>query len=189
MITYTEKDINLSSIMRESKLYNLVTAVKYHIYGLRQVNNPVVSIDYEENSVNEKFIKGIKALTEFFKLNEIEVECFNSSGHRQTNIGLRVDLRKYLSSKKKPILASSILSTIIYCLEDRIDVEQISKYKLSKIPKFETKNCGVISGQPGKMCEYGWWDEEIETNIMKIMKQHSNFSRHEAVQHLFTARQ
>ena len=46
MITITETDTLLPAIMREAKLYNLITKQKYHVYGLRRENNPVVLIEY-----------------------------------------------------------------------------------------------------------------------------------------------
>ncbi len=140
MITITEKDTLLPAIMKEAKLYNLVTKQKYHVYGLRRENNPVVLIEYADCYVNDDFRKRMTDLLEFFKLNNIEAEFSNESDSRDIAIGLRIDLRKTLNKNEKPLLAASVLSTIVYCLEDRLDIEQMKKYKLSSIPTFTRQN-------------------------------------------------
>ena len=140
MITITEKDTLLPAIMKEAKLYNLVTKQKYHVYGLRRENNPVVLIEYADCYVNDDFRKRVTDLLEFFKLNKIEAEFSNESDSRDIAIGLRIDLRKTLNKNEKPLLAASVLSTIVYCLEDRLDIEQMKKYKLSSIPTFTRQN-------------------------------------------------
>lgn len=136
MITATETDTNLPEILKESKLRNLVTREKYHIYGLRREENPAVLIEYEEEYVNSDFKSRVTALSYFLELNGIGVECFTNSDSRGVDVGLRIDLRQHLNKNGKPLLAASILKTVIYCLEDRIDVENMKKYKLSSIPTF-----------------------------------------------------
>ena len=140
MITITEKDTLLPAIMKEAKLYNLVTKQKYHVYGLRRENNPVVLIEYCKDYVDEGFLNRLGDLLEFFKLNNIEIEFSNDYVERGIAIGLRIDLRKTLNKNEKPLLAASVLSTIVYCLEDRLDIEQMKKYKLSSIPTFTRQN-------------------------------------------------
>jgi hypothetical protein len=140
MITITETDTLLPAIMREAKLSNLVTKQKYHVYGLRRENNPVVLIEYADCYVNDDFRKSVTDLLEFFKLNNIEAEYSNESDERGVAIGLRIDLRKTLNKNEKPLLAASVLSTIVYCLEDRLNIEQMKKYKLSSIPTFTRQN-------------------------------------------------
>jgi hypothetical protein len=140
MITITETDTLLPAIMREAKLSNLVTKQKYHVYGLRRENNPVVLVEYADCYVNDDFRKSVSDLLEFFKLNNIEAEFSNESDERGVAIGLRIDLRKTLNKNEKPLLAASVLSTIVYCLEDRLNIEQMKKYKLSSIPAFTRQN-------------------------------------------------
>jgi hypothetical protein len=139
MITITENDTNLPLIMKEGKLSNLVTKQKYHVFGLRQENNAPISIEYESGFLNESFKKRIKSLVEFFKLNEIDVECISNSSNRRIDIGLRIDVRQLLNPQGKPVFASSVLSTIIYCLEDRVNIEQMKQYKLPSMPKLPPK--------------------------------------------------
>ncbi len=140
MITITETDTLLPAIMREAKLYNLVTKQKYHVYGLRRENNPAVLIEYADSYVTDDFRNRLTSLIEFFKLNGIETEFSNETDDRSIAIGLRIDLRKTLNKNEKPLLAASVLSTIVYCLEDRVDIEQMKKYKLSSIPTFARQN-------------------------------------------------
>ena len=57
----------------------------------------------------------------------------------RVDIGLRLDLRKFINRNRKPILAATVLSTIVYALEDRIDGEQMKKHRVSDIPKLQPK--------------------------------------------------
>jgi hypothetical protein len=139
MITITEKDTNLSLIMKEGKFFNLVTRLKYHVFGLKQENNSPILIQYEKTYADIEFISKVKSLVKFFKLNEIEVELNNASKSRQIDIGLRIDVRTLLNTHKKPLFAVSVLSTIIYCFEGRVDIEQMKKYKVSSLPKLNPK--------------------------------------------------
>jgi len=135
MITFTEKDFNLTKIKRESKLFNLLTKNKYHVYGLRQEENPPVLIEFDNDFVDATFRKSIDSLISFFKSNGIDVEIFDESESRKVDIGLRKDIRAIVNKNESPVFASSILSTIVYCLENRIDLDQLMKYRLSSIPK------------------------------------------------------
>ena len=133
----SKKDFNLAEIRNESKLFNLVTRYKYHVRGLRQKGNPSVFIEYYHDRVDEGFEETLAALVEFFKENGIEVQTYNKSddGNR-VGIFLRRDLREILDRRGKPTLAASVLSTIVYCLEGRIDLNQLQRYKLVSVPKF-----------------------------------------------------
>lgn len=186
MITATETDTNIPAVMKEAKLYNLITKQSYHVQGLRRENNAVVLIEYAGCYADADFIKRLDSLTKFFKLNNIEIEISNESNSRRIDIGLRIDLRQTLNRNKKPLLAASILLTVIYCLEDRIDIEQMKKHKLPSIPKFVhktniTSRPTEISGSPGQMCDYGWWDKTMEEKILKAMKDNSNINREQAI--------
>jgi hypothetical protein len=136
MIDFNEKDTNLTKVRSESKLFNLVTRYKYRVYGLRQNDNPAVLIEYHYDRVDDKFKEKLEALCEFLKANGIEIDTYSESDNpNRVDIGLRKDLRIFVNKNDKPMLASSILSTIIYCLEGRIDLDQLKKFKLSAIPK------------------------------------------------------
>jgi hypothetical protein len=148
MITFTETDTNVPALIRESKLHNLVTRLKYHTYGLRQENNPVILIEYGGRFVDDGFHSRISSLKEFFTLNEIDIEISDESDNRRIDIGMRIDLRKMVNKNDKPLLAASVLSTIIYCLEDRLDIEQMKKCKLPSIPKFAVRTSPVLANLP-----------------------------------------
>lgn len=136
MIDFNEHDTNLTKVRSESKLFNLVTRFKYRVYGLRQNDNPAVLIEYHYDRVDGQFKEKIGALLEFLKANGIEAESYSESDTpNKIDIGLRKDLRTFVNKNDKPMLAASILSTIIYCLEGRIDLDQLKKFKLSAIPK------------------------------------------------------
>lgn len=138
MVTFTDTDANLSLIMQEAKLFNLVTKFKYHCYGLRLRRNYPISIDYNgTKTYDATFIQRLNGIVTFFKNNGIEMEICNQASKNGVNIGLRLDVRQVLNSNKKPIFAASVLSTIVYCLEDRLDIEQMKKFVLPSIPKFK----------------------------------------------------
>ena len=138
MIEFKETDFNLTKVKRESKLFNLVTTYKYVVYGLRMADNPPIQIEYYFDRVDEHFEERLEALTEFFKANNIEINIYDRSDKKDSIlIGLRRDLRSIVNKNGKPMLASSILSTIVYTLEGRVDPEQVKKYKLSTLPKLQ----------------------------------------------------
>ncbi len=139
MITINTTDFNLKKILQESKLSNLVTRNKYYVYGLCQENNPAIIIEYNNNKVNKNFKKNIESLVEFFKLNEMEIQTYGDFICNKVSIGLRRDMRDILNSNKRPIFASSVLCTIVYALEDRINIEQMKKYKLNSLPRLNNR--------------------------------------------------
>lgn len=135
MIDFNQNDFNLTKIRHETKLGNLTTRNKYRIYGLRQENNPLILVEYHYDKVCRDFDTRIDAVVKFFKTNGIDVDVYNESEANRVDIGLRKDLRGMVNKHDQPIFAATVLSTIVYCLEGRIDLDQMSKYKLSKIPK------------------------------------------------------
>lgn len=139
MIDFNQNDFNLTKVRHESKLANLITRQKYRIYGLRQAENPPVLIEYDGENVTEDFGKRLNVLVKYFKANGIEVETFDGSETQRVDVGLRKDLRAIVNQQEQPLFAASILSTIIYCLEGRIDLEQMAKYKLANIPKLPVR--------------------------------------------------
>lgn len=135
MIEFVEKDFNIVSIKKESKLFNLATQYKYDVYGLRQEGNPPVLIEFLPSlGRDNNFVEKLNALVSFLKSNGIEVETHPTSNNNKIYIGLRRDLRAFVNKNNKPILSSSILSTIVYCLEGRVDLDSLIKYRLSNIP-------------------------------------------------------
>jgi len=138
MIEFKETDFNLTKVRRESKLFNLITVNKYFIYGLRQSDNPTIMIEYHYNNVEESFGERLDALKQFLTSNSIDVEIYDQSDNKgRVDIGLIKDLRSIVNKNRKPMLASSVLSTTIYALEGRIDIEQLKNYKLLTMPKLE----------------------------------------------------
>ena len=134
MIDFNENDFKLTDISREAKLFNLVTRYRYRVYGLRQEENPPILIEYHFDKVDEKFGERLKALVEFFKANGISVDSFAEAETNRVDIGLRRDLRAFVNKNDKPLFAASILSTIVYSLEGRVDLEQLKQFKLRVTP-------------------------------------------------------
>ena len=135
MITFNQSDDNIPAIRMESKLFNLFTRIKYHVYGTVTEGCPLIFLEYNPHLVDTKFKKRIQGLNYFFKLNKINF-LVNESNEKQILIGLRKDLRDFVNRENKPIFAASILSTIIYTLEDRVNIEEMKNYKLLNVPKF-----------------------------------------------------
>lgn len=146
MIEFNEHDFNLTKVKRESKLFNLVTRFKYRVYGLRQNDNPAVLIEYHYDKVDDKFKERLEVLCNFIRSNGIEIETFSESETPRVDVGLRKDLRAFVNKNGKPMLASAVLSTIIYCLENRIDLEQLKKFKLVNIPKLTPPPSTGVAG-------------------------------------------
>lgn len=138
MIDFCENDYNLVAIRRESKMFNLASRYPYRVYGLRQENNPPILIEYNYERVDDGFEDRLTVLVEFFKAHGIQVDTYSESEDgNKVFVGMRRDLREHVNKNGKPILASAIVSTIIYCLEGRIDVDALGKYKLPSIPNFQ----------------------------------------------------
>lgn len=135
MVEFNENDFNLLKISGESKLGNLVTRFKYRVYGLKQEGNPVILIEYHYNRVDEGFNERVEALGKFLKANRIQLGVYHATNTKGVDIGLRRDLRAVLNKNGKPTFASGIISTIIYCLEGRIDLNDLQRYKLSVVPR------------------------------------------------------
>lgn len=135
MIEFNQNDFKLTDISRESKLFNLVTRFRYRVYGLKQEDNPPVLIEYHFSRVDKKFNERLDALKKFLGANGITADSYSESESNRIDIGLRRDLRSFVNRNDKPILASSVLSTVVYCLEGRVDIEQMLKFKLKVVPK------------------------------------------------------
>lgn len=128
MIEFNEKDFQMSAIRRESKLFNLQTKNSFRVYGLKRKGNALVHLSYNYDTVDEEFDDNLENLVEFFENNGIEFVWESGGGTPKICIGLRRDLRD------RVILSSSIIQTIIYCLEGRLEIK--SGYKVNGVPKF-----------------------------------------------------
>lgn len=135
MVEFNENDFNLVRISNESKLGNLITRFKYRVYGLKQEGNPSILIEYHYNNVDEGFNERVEAITKFLKANSITAKVYYAGNIKGIDIGLRKDLRAVLNKNGKPMFASGIISTIIYCLEGRIDLKELQRYKVSVVPR------------------------------------------------------
>ncbi len=135
MVEFNANDFNLVKISNESKLGNLVTRFKYRVYGLKQEGNPPILIEYHYNRVDEGFDERVQAIGKFLKSNGIKVVVYHTVNTKGIDIGLRRDLRAVLNRNEKPMFASGIISTIIYCLEGRIDLKELQRYKVSVVPR------------------------------------------------------
>ena len=127
MIDFNLNDFNLSKVKVQSKLGNLVTKHEYRVYGLCQANNAPILIQYSFEAFDS--IKD-KNLTNFLKKNNIKVEIeeIEKSHNNKIFIGLRRDLRSHI------LLSASILQTIIYFLEGRVDLKE--DFTIKGIPRF-----------------------------------------------------
>ena len=146
MIEFIQNDTNLTKIQRESKLFNLVTRYKYRVYGLRQDNNPPVLIEYHYDKVDEHFGEKLDAVVKFLKANNIQVDTYNEAETNRVEVGLRKDLRLVVNKNKKPLLAASLISSIIYALEGRTDLEQLKKYKIISMPTLAPVSFDYVPG-------------------------------------------
>lgn len=127
-ISFNEKHHQLPTIRRESKLFNLQTANTFRVYGLRNEGNPLIHLSYNYDIVDDEFDEKLEKLIAFFEANGIQFEWESGGGDEEICIGLRRDLRDHI------LLSASILQTIVYCLEGRLDVKPT--YKIKGIPKF-----------------------------------------------------
>ena len=127
-IEFNEKDFQMATIRRESKLFNLQTINNFRIYGLKRTGNVLVHLSYNYDVVDDEFDDRLEKLIAFFHNNGIQFEWESGGGPERICIGLRRDLRDHT------VLTSSILQTIVYCLEGRLDIKP--SFKIKGIPKF-----------------------------------------------------
>lgn len=127
MIEFSEKDFQMKPLRRESKLFNLQTKQPFRVYGLQKKGNPLIHLSYNYDTMDEDFEDNLGILIEFFENNGIEFRHEGGSGTPKVCIGLRWDLRDRL------LLCSSILQTIVYCLEGRLALN--ADYKVKGLPK------------------------------------------------------
>ena len=130
MIEFNKKDFQLDVVGRESKLFNLQTKNAFRVYGLRTKGNPLVHLSYNYDMVDDAFDAEMEKLIAFFQNNGIEFQWESGGGTAKVCIGLRRDLRDHT------VLCCSILQTIIYSLEGRLNLK--TNFKIKGIPKFPT---------------------------------------------------
>jgi hypothetical protein len=131
MVEFNELDFGLNKVRIDSKLFNLLTKNAYRVYGLKNPNNPLIHVSYNYDTVDEAFDKHIENLAAFFEQNGMKFIAESGGGSEKVCIGFRRDLREHV------ILTSSILQTIVYCLEGRLDLGNNKKAKITGLPKFE----------------------------------------------------
>lgn len=142
MISYNESDTNVMTICRNFESRGF-TKYKYYIYGLHNSEVPVL-IEHGSNLGDEDKIK-LSSLSEFFKLNGIDVEFLAVNKRAQIDIGLRLDLRRIVNKHGNPTLASAIVSTIISTMEGSIDMKKLKTYEIPSKPKFSTDDYVRVS--------------------------------------------
>jgi hypothetical protein len=128
MIEFNDNDFNIEKISVDSKLFNLVTIYPYRVYGLKQGDNPLVLIEFNSNVVDSDFMDRLNDLDKFFMANGIDFVAEDTEEGNKVFVGLRKDIRKHV------VLSSSILQTIVYCLENRLNLKK--EIKIPGIPKF-----------------------------------------------------
>src|SRR5579859_3233220 len=124
MISFNKKDEKMGEIAKLSKIVGALTKEDYRVYGLRNSNNPPILIEYSEHSdVYDKLDSKCTKLDAFFKKNGIDItfgpledETEDGTDYK-VYIGLRRDVRNDLP------LTCALLKTIIYFIEDKIEIE------------------------------------------------------------------
>lgn len=120
MISINQKDERLPEISKEGNL-NFDTAHNYRIYGLKQEGNPPILVEYTSDDIAIKKLQLIKG---FFKTNKIKMEFAKlNEGKHDCYIGLRPDVRAEMK------VAIAALRTIIYTLENRLELKKTQKVK------------------------------------------------------------
>ena len=133
-IDFNLKDINISSIKRRSKLFNLKTKMKYYVFGLKQTNNCLIVVEHY-NYLSDYQKNTLKSFYLFLLKNKLSYrECFNFNKNKKNDIyiGLRLDLRNYI------VLSSCLLETLIYGLEGKLDIDV--NFKILNVPEFENND-------------------------------------------------
>lgn len=135
MITFNEKDFKITEVKTESKISNLLTKYEYYIYGLKQEDNPGIFVEYHFDKVDEYFEERLQILEQFFSKNGIifEWNCESDSSNR-VSIGIRRDLRSVVNGNGKPLFAASLISTVIYGVEGRLQPRDLKSFKIPKLP-------------------------------------------------------
>ena len=123
MISFNEKDLNLTEISKLVELSNARLSYEYRVYGLGP-DNPAILV--ENYNINFNF--GL--LNQFFNSNGISFASKHlSKGKFHIYIGLREDIRK------NAVLCAKIIRTIVLFLENKIeDFKANLKINVKKYP-------------------------------------------------------
>lgn len=126
-ISFNLKDFNINNIKRQSKLGNLKTRNPYRVFGMKEGSKAAINLYYDAN--NFKLDNEIKELKQFFQKNKLSLFiASNDKDSEKIAIGLRRDLRGQIK------LSGCILSTIIYKLEKRLNLDM--DFEIAGIPHF-----------------------------------------------------
>lgn len=153
MIEFNENDYNLPQIKSDSKLFNLMTMYPYRAYGLKKEANPLILLEFNSNIVDQSFMDRLKDLDAFFTANGLDFLAEDTEEGEKMFIGLRKDLRKHV------VLSSTILQTMVYCLEDRLNVKK--DFKIAGIPKFDVEKAHQLE----KLAEKVETPKPVETPV------------------------
>ena len=125
MITFNKEDYNLPEIEKQCKFEGKMKH-SYEIFGACQEENPPIGIRYNVDKHRQHDVE--EDLKCFFRHNGIDVEMEH---HNKENflICLRKDIRENV------LLASSLLQTIIYTLEGKLELD--TDYKVTGLGKFQ----------------------------------------------------
>jgi len=120
MISFNERDVNMSKISRQAKLFNLVTQYGYRIFGLTQDNNTHIILTAPMELVQGNKTR-IDNIVHFFKKHSVTMEVIpiippsnDTPQNPIFRLGLRRDLRNY------PVFCAATVQTIIYRLEGKL---------------------------------------------------------------------
>ncbi len=131
MIEFSKKDDGMDAIqaagdfkkLNEHRLNN-----HFRVYGLQQKGNPPILLEYPQGYQLKR--EQVEVLFNFFNNNGIKFKVGTfRDGKNQVYIGLRRDVRD------NPKLCRAIVETIVYQLEDKLELNNEDKIK--EVPKFE----------------------------------------------------
>ena len=138
MIYFNTADDMMKEIKAKLALHNQLTTEDFRVYGLRQVDNPPVLVEFSDGSdVHAALVKKCAVLEKFFANQGIVMKRDILEWDDQDDqdrvdykvyIGIRRDIRENLA------LTCAILKTIILFIDDKIELDPT--VKLGNTPKF-----------------------------------------------------
>jgi hypothetical protein len=138
VITYNLNDYNLEKIQEINEKFfsgriSRRKGLEYRVYGLRQENNPAVSLEPFNPNNGNTFIPSdskSEALERWMRRHEIVFEVFDTDLDR-VKIGLRRDIRRY------PKFCAALVRTIVLFCENKLDLT--GTIPENKMPKPKNK--------------------------------------------------